>query len=66
MLLYDVYTCVGEGVINIWLIVSIYNYYFYGIDVSLETLETWLTLSFIVVCLLLLIVVYIPIFLRDL
>jgi len=66
MLLYDVYTCVGEGVINIWLIVSIYNYYFYGIDVSLETLETWLTLSFIVVCLLLLIVVYIPRFLRDL
>ena len=64
MLLYDVYTCVGEGVINIWLIVSIYNYYFYGIDVSLETLETWLTLSFIVVCLLLLIVVYIPRFLR--
>ena len=66
MLLYDVYTCVGEGVINIWLIVSIYNYHFYGIDASLESLETWLTLSFIVVCLLLLIVVYIPIFLRDL
>ena len=66
MLLYDVYTCVGEGVINIWLIVSLYNYHFYGINVSLESLETWLTLSFIVVCLLLLIVVYIPRFLRDL
>ena len=64
MLLYDVYTCVGEGIINIWLIVSIYNYYFYGVDVSLESLEIWLTLSFIVVCLLLLIVVYIPRFLR--
>ena len=64
MLLYDVYTCVGEGIINLWLIVSIYNYYFYGVDVSLESLEIWLTLSFIVVCLLLLIVVYIPRFLR--
>ena len=52
MLLYDVYTCVGEGIINLWLIVSIYNYYFYGTgaDTALETLETWLTLSFIVVC----------------
>ena len=57
MLLYDVYTCVGEGIINLWLIVSIYNYYFYGVDVSLESLEIWLTLSFIVVCLALLIVV---------
>ena len=66
MLLYDVYTCVGEGIINLWLIVSIYNYYFYGVDVSLESLEIWLTLSFIVVCLALLIVVYIPKFLRDL
>ena len=66
MLLYDVYTCVGEGIINLWLIVSIYNYYFYGVDVSLESLEIWLTLSFIVVCLALLIVVYIPRFLRDL
>ena len=66
MLLYDVYTCVGEGIINLWLIVSIYNYHFYGTgaDASLESLETWLTLSFIVVCLLLLIVVYIPRFLR--
>ena len=68
MLLYDVYTCVGEGIINLWLILSIYNYHFYGTgaDTALETLETWLTLSFIVVCLALLIVVYIPKFLRDL
>ena len=66
MLLYDVYTCVGEGIINLWLIVSLYNYHFYGVDVSLESLEIWLTLSFIVVCLALLIVVYIPRFLRDL
>ena len=68
MLLYDVYTCVGEGIINLWLIVSIYNYYFYGTgaDTALESLEIWLTLSFIGVCLALLIVVYIPRFLRDL
>jgi hypothetical protein len=68
MLLYDVYTCVGEGIINLWLIVSIYNYYFYGTgaDTALESLEIWLTLSFIVVCLALLIVEYIPRFLINL
>ena len=68
MLLYDVYTCVGEGIINLWLIVSIYNYYFYGTgaDTALENLEIWLTLSFIVVCLALLIVEYIPRFLINL
>jgi type IV secretory pathway TrbL component len=68
MLLYDVYTCVGEGIINLWLILSIYNYHFYGTgaDTALESLEIWLTLSFIVVCLALLIVEYIPRFLINL
>ena len=66
MLLYDIFKPLSECIIDGWILISIYNYHYYGQDASasIERLEEWLSLCFIVVCIVLCIVVYIPKFLR--
>ena len=60
MLLYDIFKPLSECIIDGWILISMYNYHHYGQDASLERLEEWLSLCFLVVCIVLCIVVYIP------